>query len=132
AAADDHAGVDAVAAQAVDCALADGVCGELGDESGVHAVVGQRDSHVGFTAAEGELEGACLDEALVVVRLQTDHQFAKGNDFHCSVLLHCFVFMCGYTSNVPPQAGTRGGRDNEGKDQTLTRWMAKPPISSAM
>src|SRR5699024_12538435 len=32
AAADDHAGIDAVAAQAVDSALADGVCGELRSE----------------------------------------------------------------------------------------------------
>ena len=45
-AAGDHAGIDAVAAQAVDSGLADSVCGQLGDESCVQAVVSQRDSDV--------------------------------------------------------------------------------------
>src|SRR5699024_7016720 len=82
AAADDLGGVHTVAAQAVDGALADGVGGQLGDEGGVHAVVGQRDRHVGLAAAEGEFQVGSLHEALIVERLQTDHQFAKGNYFH--------------------------------------------------
>src|SRR5699024_11188677 len=82
AAAHDLGGVDAVAAQAVDGALADGMGGQLGDEHGVRAIVGQRDSHVGFAAAEGEFEGGSLNETLIVVRLQANHQLAEGYDFH--------------------------------------------------
>ena len=81
----DHAGVNAVAAQAVDSGLTDGVCGQLSDESCVQAVVGQRNSNVGLAAAEAELQVVGLNEALIVERLQTDHQLAKSNNFHCSI-----------------------------------------------
>ena len=82
AAADDHAGVHAVAAQGVDSRLADGVRRQLSDESGVHAVVRQRNGNVGFAAAKGEFEVVSPYETLVVVRLETDHQFAESYDFH--------------------------------------------------
>ena len=82
AAADDLAGVHTVAAQAVDSGLADGMGRQLGHVDGVNAVVGQGHRDVGFAAAEGELQVIGLDKALVVVGLQTDHQFAKSNDFH--------------------------------------------------
>ena len=85
AATDDHAGVNAIAAQAVDGCLADRVCGELGDESCIQAVVSQRNSNVGLAAAKGELQAVSLNETLVVERLQTDHQLAKSNNFHCSI-----------------------------------------------
>ena len=87
AAAGDHAGVNTVTAQAVDGCLTDGVCGELGDESSVQTVVGQRNSNVGLAAAEAELQAVSLNETLIVERLQTDHQFAKSNDFHGELLL---------------------------------------------
>ena len=82
AAAGDHAGVNAVAAQAVDSGLTDGVSGQLGDESCVQAVVCQRDSNVCFAAAEGELQAVSLNETLIVEGLQTDHQLAKSNNSH--------------------------------------------------
>ena len=81
AAPDDHGGVHAVAAQGVHRRLADGVGGQLGDVGGVQAVVGQGDGYIGLTAAEGELQVIGLDEALVVVGLEPDHQLAEGNDF---------------------------------------------------
>ena len=61
--------------------------GQLGHVDGIGAVVGQRNSNVGLTAAEAELQVVSLDKALVVVGLQTDHQFAKSNDFHQKCLL---------------------------------------------
>ncbi len=61
--------------------------GQLGNEGSVNAVVGQRNSNVGLAAAEGELQVVGLNKALVVERLQTDHQFAKSNDFHGELLL---------------------------------------------
>src|SRR5699024_6897418 len=76
AAADNLGGIDAVAAQAVDRALADCMGRQLGDEDRIGAIVGERDGHVGFAAAEGEFEGGSLDKALVVIRLQPDHQLA--------------------------------------------------------
>ena len=82
AAAGDHAGVNAVAAQAVDSGLTDGVSRELGDESCVQAVVSQRNSNVGLAAAEAELQVVGLNKTLVVEGLQTDHQFAKSNNSH--------------------------------------------------
>jgi len=83
----DLAGVNAVAAQAVHSGLTDGMSGQLGNEGCVDAVVGQRNSNVGLAAAEAELQVVGLNEALIVERLQTDHQFAKSNDFHGELLL---------------------------------------------
>ena len=44
-----------------------------------------------ITAAEGELQAVGLNETLVVEGLQTNHQLAKGNDFH-SVSPFMFVY----------------------------------------
>ena len=104
----DHAGVNAVAAQAVDSGLTDGVCGQLGDESCVQAVVGQRNSNVGLAAAEGELQTVSLDKALIVERLQTDHQFAKSNDFHWLFSFYLQVFMTFCCGASPAQQGFHG------------------------
>jgi hypothetical protein len=87
AAAGDLAGVNAVAAQAVHSGLTDGMGGQLGNEGCVDAVVGQRNGNIGLAAAEAELQIVGLNEALIVERLQTDHQFAKSNDFHGELLL---------------------------------------------
>ena len=127
AAADDHAGVHTVTAQAVDSGLANSVCGELGDESSIQAVVSQRNCNVGLAAAEGELQAVSLDKALVVERLQTNHQFAKSNDFHCGILLlvECFIYPC-RKAKVPLRCVA-----DAGADQAWTRWKAKPAISSA-
>ena len=85
-AADDHAGVNAKAAQLVDGALTNLVSGNLGDESSVHAVVGQRHSHVGLAAGIGGLELVGLHETQIALGIQAHHDFAKGNN-----LLHiCF------------------------------------------
>ena len=81
AAAGDLAGVNAVAAQAVHSRLADGMGGQFGDVGHVDAVVGQRHSHVGLAAAEGELQMVGLNKTLVVIGLQTNHQFAEGDNF---------------------------------------------------
>src|SRR5699024_10152384 len=89
----DQAGVNAVAAQAVNGALANGVSGQLGDESGVQAVVGQGNRYVGLAAAEGELQGVGLNKTLVVEGLQTDHQFAEGNNSHDTKLIFGNLFF---------------------------------------
>src|SRR5699024_5002858 len=89
----DQAGVNAIAAQAVDSALANGVSGQLGNESNIQTVVGQGNSHVGLAAAEGELQGVGLNKTLVVEGLQTDHQFAEGNNSHDSKLLFGDLFF---------------------------------------
>ena len=94
AAAGDLAGVHTVAAQAVHRRLADGVGGQLGDVSGVQAIVGQADGHVGLTAAESEFQVVGLDEALVVIGLQADHQLAEGNNFLChEKILSCLLYI---------------------------------------
>ena len=80
AAADDQRGVHTVAAQAVHSGLTDGMSGQLGDESGIHAVVGQGDGDIGLAAAKGEFNILCLDETLIVEGLQTEHQLAEGDD----------------------------------------------------
>ena len=72
-AAGDQAGIDAVAAQAVDSGLTDRVCRELGEESCVQAVVSQRDSDISLAAAEGELQAVGLNEALVVEAVSYTH-----------------------------------------------------------
>ena len=108
-AAGDHAGINAVATQAVDSGLTDSVCGELGNESCVQTVVGQRNSNVSLAAAEGELQAVGLNETLVVEGLQTDHQFAKSNDFHW-----LFSFISGVSSSrrraYPVRRGFYGKR----------------------
>ena len=63
---------------------------KLGDECGIHAVVGQRNGHIGFAAAEGEVHMVALDETLVVIRLQAEHQLAEGNDL-------CHYFLASLT-----------------------------------
>ena len=79
-AAGDLGGIHAVTAEAVHSGLADGVGGQLGNESGIHAVVSQGNSDVGLAAAEGGLKRGSLNETLVVEGLQTQHQFAEGNN----------------------------------------------------
>ena len=108
AAAGDHAGVNAVTAQAVDSGLTDCVCGELSNESCVQTVVGQRNSNVGLAAAEGELQAVSLNKALIVERLQTDHQFAKSNDFHWLFSFYLQVFMTFCCGASPAQQGFYG------------------------
>ena len=81
AAPDDHAGVHPVPPQGVHRRLPDGVGGELGDVGRVQAVVGQGDRHVGLAAAEGEFQAIRLDEPLIIVGLEPDHQLAEGDDF---------------------------------------------------
>ena len=46
----------------------------------IHAIVCQRDSNVGFAAAEGEFHTLSLNKTLIVEGLQTQHQFTKSND----------------------------------------------------
>ena len=108
AAAGDHAGVNAIAAQAVDSGLTDCVCGELGDEGCVQTVVGQRNSNICLAAAEGELQAVSLNETLVVERLQTDHQFAKSNNFHWLFSFYLQVFMTFCCGASPAQQGFHG------------------------
>ena len=86
AATDDQRGVNAIAAQRVHSSLADGMGGQLGNKSGIHAVVGQGNGNVGFAAAEGEFYTLGLHETLIVEGLQTQHQFAKGN-YSCHYFL---------------------------------------------
>ena len=81
AAPDDHGGVYPVPPQGVHRRLPDGVGGELGDVGRVQAVVGQGHRHVGLAAAEGEFQVIRLDEPLIIVGLEPDHQLAEGDDF---------------------------------------------------
>ncbi len=53
--------------RALTAPLSDGVGGQLGDEGGVHAVVGQRHGYIGLAAAEGGLQLIVLKEAVVAV-----------------------------------------------------------------
>ena len=77
----DHRGIHAVAAQRVDRSLSDGMRGQLGDVDGVKAVVSQRNSYVSFPATERKLQVVRLNKALVIVWLETNHQFSKGYYF---------------------------------------------------
>ena len=84
-AAPDHlAGVHAEVPQGIHCRLADGVGGQLRHEGGLHAVVGKRHCHVGLAAAEGGLHLVVLEEAVVPVGSQAQHQLAE-----CYDLSHC-------------------------------------------
>ena len=94
-AAGDLAGVNAVAAQSVHAGLADSMSGQLGDESNVSAVVGQRNSHIGLAAAVGVLQGIGLHKAQMIVGLQTDHNFTESNDFHGGTPLLLFLIKNG-------------------------------------
>ena len=68
-AADNHGGIHTVPAQRVDRRLADRVGGKSSDIDRIHSVVGQGDSHVGLSAAEGKLQVVGLDKSLVVIGL---------------------------------------------------------------
>ena len=83
AAADDLRGVHAELAQGIDGHLTDLVRGELGNEGGVHAVVGKGNGHVGLGATEGGLKLFGLHKAQIPLGGKAKHQLAKGNDlFH--------------------------------------------------
>ena len=85
AAPDDGAGVHPQPTEGIDGPLTDGVGGQLGDEGGVHAVVGQRNGHVRLAAAKGGLKGRALEEALQRGALQTKHDFTESNNTsHCN------------------------------------------------
>ncbi len=90
AAPDDQGGVHAVAAQRVHGSLADGMGGQLGYKGDIHAIVGQGNGHIGFAAAEGEFHAGCLNKALIVKGLQTNHQFTKGYNL-------CHYFLASLT-----------------------------------
>ena len=47
-------------------------------------------ANYGLDAADGELQGVGLDQALRVVGLEPDHQLAEGNDFHVQHSLFMF------------------------------------------
>ena len=84
---DDLGGVYTVTAQRVDSGLTDGVGGQLGNKSSIHTIVCQGDGNVCFAATESEFHMVTLNKALVVIRLQTQHQFAKSNDFCHDILI---------------------------------------------
>ena len=88
AAPDDGAGIHTIAAQLVDGGLADLVGGDLGDEGGIHTIVGQGHCYVGLAAGIGGLKFLCLDEAQVALGIQAHHDLAECNDpFHIDRLL---------------------------------------------
>ena len=87
---DDQGGVYAITAQGIHSGLADGVGGQLGDESGIHAVVGKGHCDIGLAAAKGEFHMVALNEALIVIRLQAEHQLAEGYD-------SCHYFLASLT-----------------------------------
>ena len=73
--------------------------GQLGDEGSVHAEVSQGHGNVCFAAAEGELHMVALDKALVVIGLQTQHQFTKSNNLRHMILSPCnYVYEVGMLS----------------------------------
>ena len=61
-----------------------------------------------LAAAEAELQAVSLNETLVVERLQTDHQFAKSNDFHWLFSFYLQVFMTFCCGASPAQQGFHG------------------------
>ena len=79
AAPDDVGHIHAVAAHLVDGGLSDVVGGELGDESGVQPVIGQGDGHVGLAAAVSGSQRGGLNEPVVALGGQTEHDLAEGN-----------------------------------------------------
>ena len=79
ASADDHGGVHPEIPQGIHRGLSDGVGGKLGDIGRVKTIVGQGDGHVGLSAAEGGLHLIVLEEPVIAVWSQTQHDFAKGN-----------------------------------------------------
>lgn len=79
--ADDVGDVHAKGAQRVHRGVADGVGGNGGDVVGVHAVVGQRNGHVGLRAAVHCVKAVRLLEALIPLRGQAEHDFTEGYDF---------------------------------------------------
>ena len=75
---DDMGGINAKAAQGVDRRLADGVAGQLGNIDGIQPVVGQRDGYIGLPAAEGGLQLVVLEEPIISIGGQTEHDLAKS------------------------------------------------------
>ena len=92
-----------LALDAAGAVAADGVGGQLGDELSLEAVVGQGNSHVGLTAAEGGLEGGSLNETLVVEGLQTQHQLAESDNLCHDQNLYCYKFfsIMRYQNRIP-------------------------------
>ena len=74
----DEAGIYAIAAHGIHGNLANLMLGQLRHEVSLVAVVGQRDSHIGFTAAGDDTERFTLNETVVAVGRKAKHQFAKG------------------------------------------------------
>ena len=84
-----------------------------------------------FAAAESELQVVGLNKALVVERLQTDHQFAKSNDFHGELLLIQYFLKIGewgvedatpyeFTIEAAISAGPGGRQSLQSRQQS--RW----------
>ena len=98
AATDDLGGVHTITAEAVHSGLADRVGGQLGNKCGIHAVVCQGDCYIGFATAEGEFHMVALDKTLIVIRLQTQHQFAESNN-------SCHIYILPFSINPSLRRG---------------------------
>ena len=56
---------------------------KLCNKSGVHAIVCQGNSHVGFAAAVGGAKAVGLNETVVALGSETEHDLTKCNNFLC-------------------------------------------------
>lgn len=82
-AAQDMAGVHAVAAQRIEGALPDFVLRQLADESGIKPILGQRHRRIGLPSGIGGFKRIGLYKAAVSRRVQPHHDFPEAdNSFH--------------------------------------------------
>ncbi len=76
--ADDAAHIDTETAQVTDAFISNRVLRQDRQERGILIIIGKRNSHIGFTAAEGRFEHRALEEAFQSGGLQTQHNFAES------------------------------------------------------
>ena len=76
-AADDPGGVHPQPPQRVHRALSDGMGGQLGDKGGIQTVVGEGYRHIRLSAAKGGLELVVLEEPVVSVGRQPQHDLSE-------------------------------------------------------
>ena len=70
-------GIHPVSSKRVDCRLSDHVRGKLRNISNIHSEICKRNRHIRFRSAEAELHSFRLNKTLVIIGLQTQHDFSK-------------------------------------------------------
>ena len=70
-------GIHPVSSKRVDCRLSDHMCRKLRNIGNIHSEICKRNRYIRFRSAKAELHSFRLNKTLIIIGLQTQHDFSK-------------------------------------------------------